>query len=86
MVIYVIRPAGVLDSLNSRALDAHPLYARFLCSQEGTNLIPAVLALLAAGLGRGVRQAAAGRGGLSVSVPLFVSKPGEGHAGGDGGH
>lgn len=49
-------------------------------------LILAILALLTAGLSCSVWQAAAGRGGLSVFVPLFVSKPGEGHTGGDGGH
>ena len=49
-----------------------------------TYLVLAVLALLAAGLGGSVRQTAAGGRGLSVSV--FVSKPGEGHAGGDGRH
>ena len=51
---------------------------------RGAYLVPALLALLAAGLGGGVGQAAAGRGRLLV--PLLVAEPGEGHAGGDGGH
>lgn len=56
--------------------------------REWAHLVPAVLALLAAGLCGSVRQAAAGGGRLSVPVPVpvFVSEPGEGHAGGDGRH
>ena len=57
-----------------------------LFSHKVTDLILAILALFAAGLGSSVWQAAAGRRRLSVSVPLFVSKPGEGHTGWDGGH
>lgn len=67
-------------------LDANTLSVQYLCSRKVTNLILAVLALLTAGLSCSVWQTAAGRGGLSVSVPVFVSKPGEGHTGGDGSH
>lgn len=47
---------------------------------------PAVLALLAAGLSGSVGQTAAGRRRLPLFVPVFVSKPGEGHASRDGCH
>lgn len=51
-----------------------------------SDLVPALLAQLAARLGGRVGQAAAGRRRLLVPVPLPVPEPGEGHAGGDGGH
>lgn len=60
------------------------------------HLVPSLLALLAAGLCGSVRQTAAGGRRLPfpfplpfpflVFVPVFVSDPGEGHAGGDGRH
>lgn len=49
---------------------------------EAPYLILAILALLTAGLSCSVWQAAAGGGGLPVSV----TKPGKGHTGRDGGH
>lgn len=58
----------------------------FLCrnSEKHSYFSPAVLALLAAGLSRSIRQTAAGRWRLSVFVPVFVPKPGEWYAGLDG--
>lgn len=55
-------------------------------SEKHSYFSPALLALLAAGLGCSIRQTAAGRWRLSVFVPVFVPKPGEGYAGRDGRH
>lgn len=62
------------------------IFSLWLNSEKHSYFSPAVLALLAAGLSCSVGQTAAGRRRLPLFVPVFVSKPGEGHASRNGCH
>ena len=73
--------------LNNTVLSSNSLLVLCLFSHNPTYFILAIHALLTARLSCCMRQTTAGRRWLSVPVlvPFFVPKPGEGHAGRDGG-